>query len=142
MDREAWRAVIHGVAKSRTWLSDWSDLIWSDWMYWHKVVHNIPLFLIPIKSVFVVKYFSPDIDHYCLLSFFLSAWLEAFWSFLFSWINSFRFHWFFSSDFLFCISLFSTLIFIIYFLQLTLGLSGSLLFKFSSGGTELINFDF
>ena len=24
MDREAWRAVIHGVAKSRTWLSDWS----------------------------------------------------------------------------------------------------------------------
>jgi len=30
MDREAWRAVIHGVAKSRTQLSDWSDLIWSD----------------------------------------------------------------------------------------------------------------
>ena len=28
MDREAWRAAIHGVAKSWTWLSDWSDLIW------------------------------------------------------------------------------------------------------------------
>ena len=28
MDREAWRAVVHGVAKSRTWLSIWSDLIW------------------------------------------------------------------------------------------------------------------
>ena len=28
MDREAWRAAIHGVAKSRTQLSDWSDLIW------------------------------------------------------------------------------------------------------------------
>ena len=27
MDREAWRAVIHGVAKSRTWLSDWTELI-------------------------------------------------------------------------------------------------------------------
>ena len=28
MDREAWHAVIHGVAKSRTRLRDWSDLIW------------------------------------------------------------------------------------------------------------------
>ena len=25
MDREAWRAVIHGVAKSRTRLSDWTE---------------------------------------------------------------------------------------------------------------------
>ena len=30
MDREAWRAAIHGVARSWTRLSDWSDLIWSD----------------------------------------------------------------------------------------------------------------
>ena len=28
MDREAWRAVIHGVAKSRTRLSDWTELKW------------------------------------------------------------------------------------------------------------------
>ena len=28
MDREAWRAVIHGVAKSRTQLSDWTELNW------------------------------------------------------------------------------------------------------------------
>ena len=26
MDREAWRAVVHGVTKSRTWLSDWTEL--------------------------------------------------------------------------------------------------------------------
>ena len=26
MDREAWSAVVHGVAKSRTWLSDWTEL--------------------------------------------------------------------------------------------------------------------
>ena len=30
MYREAWRAAIHGVAKSRTWLSDWTELIESD----------------------------------------------------------------------------------------------------------------
>ena len=33
VDREAWRAAIHGVTKSRTWLIDWSDLIWSDGIY-------------------------------------------------------------------------------------------------------------
>ena len=31
MDREAWHAVIHGVAKSRTWLSDWTEL---NKLYW------------------------------------------------------------------------------------------------------------
>ena len=30
MNREAWRAVIHGVAKSRTQLSDWTELNWSE----------------------------------------------------------------------------------------------------------------
>ena len=29
MDREAWRAVIHGVTKSRTWLSGWTELNWT-----------------------------------------------------------------------------------------------------------------
>ena len=28
MDREAWRAAVHGVAKSRTWLRDWTELNW------------------------------------------------------------------------------------------------------------------
>ena len=29
MDREAWYAAIHGVAKSRTWLSNWTELNWA-----------------------------------------------------------------------------------------------------------------
>ena len=42
MDREAWRAAIHGVAKSRTWLSDWTELITKyvqDLYMWEKL-HN------------------------------------------------------------------------------------------------------
>ena len=30
MDREAWRAAVHGVAKSRTWLNDWTELSVND----------------------------------------------------------------------------------------------------------------
>ena len=29
MDREAWRAAVHGVTKSRTQLSDWTELSWN-----------------------------------------------------------------------------------------------------------------
>ena len=30
MDREAWHAMVHGVAKSQTQLSDWTELNWTD----------------------------------------------------------------------------------------------------------------
>ena len=30
MDREAWHAVIHGVANSQTWLNDWTELNWTN----------------------------------------------------------------------------------------------------------------
>ena len=26
MDREAWHAAVHGVAKSQTWMSNWTEL--------------------------------------------------------------------------------------------------------------------
>ena len=29
MDREAWGAAVHGVAKRQTWLSDWTELNWN-----------------------------------------------------------------------------------------------------------------
>ena len=49
MDREAWRAAIHGVAKSRTRLSDWTELIPSvrgDMPLWYTVLQTsgCPLF--------------------------------------------------------------------------------------------------
>ena len=30
MDREAWHAAIHGVTKNQTWLSDWTELNWTE----------------------------------------------------------------------------------------------------------------
>ena len=43
--REAWRAVIHGVAKSRTWVSDRTELNWTDGGF-------IPRFLRNLHTVF------------------------------------------------------------------------------------------
>ena len=33
MNREAWHATVHGVAKSRTWRSDWTELNWCDYLF-------------------------------------------------------------------------------------------------------------
>ena len=38
MDREAWSAAIHGVATSRTWLSDWTEL---NWIVCQKVMNTV-----------------------------------------------------------------------------------------------------
>ena len=48
MDREAWHAAIHGAAKSRTWLSDWTKLNWMSW-YWKAlyIYRHIILLCIP-----------------------------------------------------------------------------------------------
>ena len=34
MDREGWHAKVHGVAKSQTWLTDWTELNW-DIIMWY-----------------------------------------------------------------------------------------------------------
>ena len=34
MDREAWHAAAHGVAKSWTWLSNWTELNWITGYFW------------------------------------------------------------------------------------------------------------
>ena len=63
MDREAWRAAVHGVAKSRTWLSDWTELLFkgsenSLWQVFHVQ------FLVPLVRLLslVTKYVLLLID--------------------------------------------------------------------------------
>ena len=49
MDREPWRAVIHGVTKSQTRLSDWTELNWMAnhlMLFLQFVFHCLPLFLL------------------------------------------------------------------------------------------------
>ena len=41
MDREAWRATVHGVAKSRTWLGNWTELNWWDGGAWWAAVYGV-----------------------------------------------------------------------------------------------------
>ena len=47
MDREAWRAVVHGVAKSRTLLSDWTELNVAPWSQTQDL-GNHPSFLVSL----------------------------------------------------------------------------------------------
>ena len=51
MDREAWRAAIHGVAKSRTRLRDWTD-----WKFFNIWVRQVSLSKLLSKSI---SLFSP-----------------------------------------------------------------------------------
>ena len=74
MDREAWRAAIHGVSKSWTWLSDWTEdyviplLKVFQWLLQYKIktfcglhLHDlVPVFL----SILIWKHFPLD---YCVL---------------------------------------------------------------------------
>ena len=43
MDREAWRAAIHGVAKSRTRLNEWTELNWI--FRWFYIASFVPIYL-------------------------------------------------------------------------------------------------
>ena len=45
MDREAWHAAVHGVAKSRTWLSDWTELMAQLWFKIYQILQRERLFL-------------------------------------------------------------------------------------------------
>ena len=65
MDREAWHAPVHGVTKSRTQLSDWTELNWTEpdsnffkisfkvtpnVFLWHLISYLVNFFKIPFKN--------------------------------------------------------------------------------------------
>ena len=52
MDREAWRAAIHGVAKSQTWLSNWTELNWNYLkctMIWSDECNLTSVYILPCR---------------------------------------------------------------------------------------------
>ena len=63
MDREAWRAAIHGVAKSQTWLSDWTELNWTGTLPspWFTISVMGPTSL---THVWVILYFLVFVDRW------------------------------------------------------------------------------
>ena len=76
MDTEAWRAVIHGVVKSRTRLSDWTELNWTEITILAILVrHKIPLwswanllfwshFLLHMHSILIITPMSLSDFHF------------------------------------------------------------------------------
>ena len=51
-DREAWRAAIHGVAKSWTQLSNWTELFYEKWN-WKVIKISLPSYaLLSFKNLY------------------------------------------------------------------------------------------
>ena len=88
MDREAWRAAIHGVTKSWTRLSNWTELNWTEELF--VVIHigfsQMPSFI----SILMITLFSliwpTDIIHHMKrfsnIEPFLHSWMNS----TFSWV--------------------------------------------------------
>ena len=70
MDREAWRAAIHGVAKSRTRFSDWTELNWIIINIEHPFICLMTICMTSLKNVYP-GLLSFDSVVFLVLSFFV-----------------------------------------------------------------------
>ena len=78
MDREAWRAAIHGVAKSRTQLSDWTELKISFQTSMHRFISFImALWYLMVMDVLTFNCFSVYGD-FCFIIFLLKTVLRQY----------------------------------------------------------------
>ena len=64
MDREAWHAVIHGVAKSRTRLRDWTELNWTQLLTTREDLLQIYLIVTLLRETGRVCEKSDGQDHF------------------------------------------------------------------------------
>ena len=64
VDREAWRAAIHGVTKSRTRLSDWTELNWTPWVFCIRVSHKLQSKYRPRPRFHLKAQQSKDLIHW------------------------------------------------------------------------------
>ena len=64
MDREAWHAAVHGVAKSQTWLSDWTELSWCRYLYLQYNVFTC-IFIVEIMLRLSSQWFNDDTSTHC-----------------------------------------------------------------------------
>ena len=59
IDREAWHAIVHGVAKSWTWLSEWTELNWTDCLIIAHMCKSYPLHFSPRSPQYPSPYLWP-----------------------------------------------------------------------------------
>ena len=69
MDRGAWRAIVHGVTKNRTWLSDWArtHTHTHTHMYRHKWIYIYALYVYIYIYVYIYMHVRVQLLQWCLL---------------------------------------------------------------------------